>query len=102
MNYTHLPEPHQAGSHTLQIVLFALGFALQVAGAGLVVLEMSNDKRTAQRLARESLPVTWANIEGVGTSMVEYFAGRRWQRWLGVVLILLGAAVSLAANITAL
>jgi hypothetical protein len=88
--------------HTLPAILYLVGFIAQVAGAALVAAGIRDDRREAERIALEALPVTWETADAVGRAFVEYLALRQVQRWLGVALIIIGAGIGLAGNLTAL
>jgi hypothetical protein len=89
-------------SATLPIVLYTIALVMQMGGVVLIVWEIIDDRREARRIAQSALPVRWSTVDAVGQAFVDYLSGRRWRRITGVVLIVIGAFVAFAANITAL
>jgi uncharacterized membrane protein YGL010W len=86
-------------STTLPLALYIVGFALQIVGGVLVVLEVRDDVRTANKLAA---PVTYGTIELFPRFVRERLSSHMGRRVIGVVLIFVGAGVGLAANLLAL
>jgi hypothetical protein len=114
-------------NHDVAITLFIVGFLLQLAGIVLVVLDIRDDLRAAQEIQerppdapREVIMSTpqvehriggalggllGAQEQAIDTFRIftaERLAGDLGRRILGVVLFVLGAVMSLAANIVAL
>jgi hypothetical protein len=81
------------------VVLYAVGFALQVIGGVLIAREIRNDLRAARRIAAQH---AWENIDSFPAFVGERLSRRLWPRVVGLTLLLLGAAVGLAANLLAL
>jgi hypothetical protein len=86
-------------STTLLTVLYVVGFGLQIVGGVLIVLEVRDDLRVARRIPD---PATYASLEALPDSLRERLSRNLWRRWLGVVLIFIGAGVGLTANLLAL
>jgi hypothetical protein len=86
-------------STTFPIVLYAIGFVMQVLGGVIVVLEIRDDRRAAKRLPDGGL--TWETVEAAPEAIKRRLNARGW-RIAGVALIFAGAAVGLAANLLAL
>lgn len=84
---------------TAPAVLYGIGFALQVVGGVIVLLEIRGDRRAAERI-RTGGP-TWADI-GAAPEVVRSRLSAVGGRLLGVALIFVGAAVGLTANLLAL
>jgi hypothetical protein len=89
-------------STTLPTVLYVVGLLLQLAGGALIVRDIIDDTREAQRLRNESLPLRFDNIDETIEAIIGYLAGRKGRRWLGVALFVIGALVAFAANLIAL
>lgn len=112
----------------LLLILYGAGFALQIGGVVLVVLDIRDDRKTATRLADKAEqaksathveidqgPVTMriggamgafqAQMASATDSFSEFvhdrLTGRQTRKLVGVGLVLLGAFVALAANVIA-
>jgi hypothetical protein len=83
----------------LVVALFVAGFGLQVIGAIVVALEIRNDVRTARRVAAE---LEWENVDPFPAFVGERLSRRLWPRVVGLILVLMGALLGLAANLLAL
>jgi hypothetical protein len=83
-------------------VLYTVALLMQLGGVALIVWEIRDDRREARRIAQSALPVRFSTVDAVGEAFVAYLSGRRLRRIAGVVLIVLGAFVAFAANITAM
>jgi hypothetical protein len=90
------------GHHGLARALYVAAFVLQVAGAALLFVDIRDDRREAERIVRDALPVKWDTVDAVGEAFASYLGGRKRRRLIGVALIIIGAAVGLAANLAAL
>lgn len=85
-------------STTLPLALYVVGFAMQILGGVIVLLEIRDDRRAAERIPQ---PITYETIE-VAPEVVKSRLGAKGWRIVGVALIFLGAGVGLAANLLAL
>jgi hypothetical protein len=111
------------------VTLYVLGFALQIAGVVLVVIEITEDVRAAQAikeradapdaspqgvvgsapgvemyvggLAGAFMAQTAQNVDSFRTFTAERLSGGLRRRVLGVALIILGAIAGFAANLIA-
>ena len=86
-------------STTLPLALYVVGFAMQILGGVIVLLEVRDDLRAAKRLPAGG--VTWETIQVAPEVIKTRLGTKRW-RIVGVLLIFAGAAVGLAANLLAL
>jgi hypothetical protein len=84
---------------TAAVVLYAVGFVLQVLGGVIIALQIRNDLRAARRIAAD---LAWENVDSFPAFVGERLARRMWPRVAGLVLVFAGAAVGLLANLLAL
>jgi hypothetical protein len=85
-------------SATAPVVLYALGFALQVIGAVVLALQIRNDLRRARRIAADA---AWEEVDSLSRLVGGRSFRHLWPRVAGLALVLLGAALGLAANLLA-
>ncbi len=116
-------------THCVALTLFTVALLLQLAGVGLIVKDIRDDLHLAQRITAEpdapvrgvsvSLPGVTGDIDITGAFpaavarglqrsdtfrdfMAQWLAGRSGSRYLGVVVLLLGFAVSFVGSVVAL
>jgi hypothetical protein len=85
-------------SATASIVLYSAGFALEVLGGLLIALEIRRDVQETRRVAAD---VAWERIDALPAFVGECLPKRLWPFAVALLLILLGAAAGLVANILA-
>ena len=117
------------GETCVLLTLYGVGFVLQVTGAVLVVRDVLDDQRTAQKLAADAeqtkgltgvrtehgggvstfvggaagqaLAQTMAATDTFAAFVQARLSGRQPRKLLGVALVLLGAFVGLGGNLVA-